>query len=476
MIVYWEPRDHVNEAFKPFFDNTDRYLIFYGGRGSSKSDFVAKKLIYRCLNEKYFRCVLIRNTYATIKDSSYQTIKDIITDLGLEDLFEFKLQPLEIQCVNGNCFIARGCDDTTKLKSIKDPSCVWYEEDIPTESDFITVTTGIRTLKADYLQEVFSINPEVEGNYQDHWFYKRFFLGHDEKSFSSSTALKIDDTTNVNLTYTVHHSTYKDNEFLPPEYVGFLMDLKLKNPYYWEIYCNGNWGNKIFGGLFYKSFSVGGNVMTFPYNPELPLHISFDFNVNPYMTCLISQIVGKSLYIIDEIAMKSPNNRTKDTCREFMRRYTSHKGGLFIYGDPAGRAEATRTEEGFNEYTIITQELYKFRPTLRILSTHPPVKTRGDFINTCLEDPFKYIAIYLFDKSVYMKNDFLFGKEASDGTKHKERYKDDNGVQCEKYHHMSDALDYKICAAFPDEFELFKSGPIGMNWNYKRVAMNSNRI
>ena len=154
----------VNKHFIPLLNNKDRYVIMYGGRGSSKSNFEAKKLIYRCLTENYFRHILIRNTYATIKDSSYQTIKDIIFELGLQELFEFKLQPLEIHCINGNCFLARGCDDTQKIKSVKDPTGAWWEEDIPSEADFITVTTSIRTTKADFLQETFTINPEVERN------------------------------------------------------------------------------------------------------------------------------------------------------------------------------------------------------------------------------------------------------------------------------------------------------------------------
>ena len=110
--------------------------------------------------------------------------------LGLQELFEFKLQPLEIHCINGNCFLARGCDDTQKIKSVKDPTGAWWEEDIPSEADFITVTTSIRTTKAAYLQETFTINPETEGNYQDHWFWKRFFKGHNELSYRSVTLMK----------------------------------------------------------------------------------------------------------------------------------------------------------------------------------------------------------------------------------------------------------------------------------------------
>ena len=222
----------INETFIPLVNNKDRYLICYGGRGSSKSVFAAKKLIYRCLSEPFFRCILVRNTYATIKDSSYQTIKDIIFEWGLQDLFEFKLQPLEIHCKNGNYFIARGCDDTSKMKSVKDATSVWYEEDVPTESDFITITSSIRTQRANYLQEIFTINPEVEGNYQDHWFWKAYFKDKPvNQGFSDVRQFDVDKDTKVNLTYTVHHSTHLDNKWLPDEFRAMLMDLKRTKRY-----------------------------------------------------------------------------------------------------------------------------------------------------------------------------------------------------------------------------------------------------
>ena len=338
----------MNTHFIPLLECKDRYVIMYGGRGSSKSNFEAKKLIYRCLTEKYFRHILVRNTYATIKDSSYQTIKDIIYELGLSQLFEFKLQPLEIHCVNGNMFLARGCDDTQKIKSVKDPTGVWWEEDIPTEADFITVTTSVRTTKAAYLQETFTINPETEGNYQDNWFWKRFFEGHSELSFRDTTQLKLNETEFISLSYTVHQSTREHNRWLPDSFRAFLMDLKIKNPYYWEVYCNGKWGNKQLGGRFYKSFNIGINTHKLGYYNDMPLHISFDFNVNPYMSLSIWQIHGNSAYQIDEIAMKDPVNTIKDTCREFTRRYNIHDAGLFIYGDPSGRKEDVGREKGYN--------------------------------------------------------------------------------------------------------------------------------
>lgn len=452
----WE--DIINSKFIPLLENRDRYLIMYGGRGSSKSNFEAKKLIYRCLTENYFRHILVRNTYATIKDSSYQTIKDIIYELGLGNLFEFKLQPLEIHCINGNSFLARGCDDTQKLKSIKDPTGVWYEEDIPTEDDFITITTSVRTQRAEYLQETFTINPEVEGNYQDNWFWKRFFKGRDTLSYSDVTTIEIDKDTKVDLTYTVHHSTYKDNKWIPNEFIGFLMDLKRTNPYYWEVYCNGKWGNRILGGLFYKNFNVARNTFDWEYNPNIPLHISFDFNVNPYMSCSIWQIVGKACYLIDELAMKNPYNTTKGVCNEFKRKYFAHRGGLFVYGDPSGKQQDTRSEKGHNDYKIIQNELDMFKPVLRVATMHPPVAMRGNFINEIFANNYADISINLFSESVYLKNDLLFGKEASDGTKLKEKVKGEDGATYEKYFHIADSMDYMICEAFKGEFQQYQNG------------------
>lgn len=471
-VKWCEWSEIVNEHFLPLIDNQDRYVISYGGRGSAKSNTEAKKLIYRCLTESYFRHILIRNTYATIKDSSYQTIKDIIFELGLDALFEFKLQPLEIHCINGNSFLARGCDDTTKLKSIKDPTGAWYEEDIPTEEDFITITTSIRTTKAAYLQETFTINPEVEGNFQDNWFYQRFFGQRTELSFRSTTTLKVSENKTVELNYTVLHSTYRNNKWIPQEFIAFLMDLKRTNPYYWTIYCEGNWGNKQLGGRFYKNFDVGRNTFNFKYNTNLPLHISFDFNVNPYMTLTVWQVEGKGVYLIDELAMKDPYNKVKDTCREFVRRYNNHAGGLFVYGDPSGKQEDVGREKGFNHYSTIAQELAKFNPTFRVAKNHPPVKTRGDYINTVFETNFDGWAIYLYEKSTFLKNDLLFGKEAADGTKHKEKVKGDNGVTYEKHHHMSDSMDYFICELTRESFQKYQTGDVS---NHRR-PMGTNPI
>ena len=448
----------INEAFIPLVDNKSRYLILYGGRGSSKSDFAAKKLIWRCLSEDYFKCVLIRNSYNSIKDSSYEQLKQCVENMGLDELFTFKIQPLEIECVNGNKFICRGLDDSTKLKSLTNYTSTWFEEDIPNEDDLQRIVASIRSPEADYIQHLFTINPEVEGNYQDNYFYKRFFYDNmNDKTFTSSKEIDIDGKL-MNIEHTCHHSTYRDNRWIPDEFKASMMALKNDNPYYYTIYSEGEWGNRVAGGLAYRNFTRGTHTNDNEYRNELPLHISFDFNTKPYVSCLISQIDDKKIKVVDLIAGRYPNNTTKKVCEEFVRKYRHHQSGLFIYGDPSGKNQDTRSEEGHNDYVIIEKELSSFRPDNRVESKHPSQKMRLDFINSIFSNNFNNISIEINNNCIELINDFLFQKENSEGGKLKEKVSR-NGESYEKYGHMSDCFDYFICSALRDDYEEYIDGP-----------------
>jgi len=52
--------------------------FIYGSRDSGKSRDTAQRLVWKCLTEKYFRHILARKTFNTIKDSQWQLIKDIV--------------------------------------------------------------------------------------------------------------------------------------------------------------------------------------------------------------------------------------------------------------------------------------------------------------------------------------------------------------------------------------------------------------
>lgn len=451
----------INIAFIPSFHNTDRYLIEWGGRGSSKSVFTAKKLIIRCLTEKYFRYILYRNVFDTIRDSQWQTIKDCVYEMGLQEIFRFTRSPLEINCLNGNKFIARGGDRTEKIKSVKDPTGVWYEEDIPEIDDFYNITGTIRTTKADYLQEIFTLNPEVEGHFEDNWFWKQFFKSHDsEKSFSDVTSVDIEGEI-IELKFMVHHSTYHDNRFLPKEYKALLEQYKHTNPYKYIVHTLGLWGVKEISDRFWKYFDIIKHVKKLELNLEMPIHISFDENVRPYPALSIWQVTGKEVMQIHEICLRTPNNKlTKvaNALRDYLLN-NSWNDFIYIYGDSTSKKDDAKLEKGQNYFTILENEIRKdFKCSVKYSSKNPSVKMSAEFINSIYDHNYDDISITINETCRESINDYMFAEEAQDGTMKKTKK---NGI--ELIGHISDTKRYFLTRIFSISFTKYQRGDLREN-------------
>lgn len=450
----------MNKKFIPTLENRDRYLIFLGGRGSGKSDHISKMIVLRLLMDKSFRGIAYRGVYNTLADSCFKSITDNIDFMQVSRFFTITKSPMRIICkLNKNELLFRGGDEPEKIKSIKDPNFLWIEEDLPeTYSDFVTINQTLRSKKADYVQTIFSINPIVKGDYKEHWFYKSFnFEGQDTLDFSYEQEQELEGKI-VKQKVTCVHSSWRNNKFLTPEYVADLELSSKKDTYLYAINSLGIWARKEATGNFYKNFNVEKNVKPYNYNNGLPLHLSFDFNLNPYITCQVWQIIGKTLYQVEEINLKTPNNYTKKLCEHIRDKYKSHTSGVYIYGDATGYASDTTTEQGVNNYSIIFDELDCFKPQDRTTRKNPSVMMRGQFINDILLNNYGGITLFFNPKAQNTLNDLMYGPEAEDGTKAKTKVKDkETGRTHEKYHHNSDAFDYLICSAFESDFNNFKN-------------------
>lgn len=349
MIINFEEAV-FNPVFLPYLKNKDRYLILYGGRGSGKSVFAAQKVIIRCLTEKFFRYILVRKTYESIKDSQYQVIKDLCYEYGIEKFFTFKVSPLSIECINGNKIICKGLDKPEKTKSVSEPTGIWYEEaNELSEEEFLTSTTSIRTKKADYLQEIFSFNPESkEPDYQDFWIYRKWFKGK-EKTFASEVDIKMPNGEIITTTYSALHTTYGSNEHnLSKEFMAELESYKDFNYYYYLVHTLGEWGNEEVKSPFFFSFNRDKHLGKTTWNPSIETYLSFDFNKEP-LTCLVSQKpeYGK-LRCIENIF--TVNTDIDDLCEQILIRYPN---ALFmVTGDQTGETE-TAIKRGLTYYRKI---------------------------------------------------------------------------------------------------------------------------
>ena len=216
----------TNDAFYPLYEDKSRYLVLKGGGSSGKSVFVSQKLVFRALVEwdARHKFLVIRKVKQDIRDSCFAQLVSTIRVWGFEKLFhipEGRSSDLYLRCkANGNEFLFGGLDDVERLKSIEGITGIWVEEASElTPEDKRQLDIRMRGWSKYYKQMILSFNPISI----THWLKGEFF---DRPGPDTTT----------------HESTYKDNRFLPAEDIAVLEGFKHTDPYYYQVYCLGQWG------------------------------------------------------------------------------------------------------------------------------------------------------------------------------------------------------------------------------------------
>ncbi len=366
-------------CYRHLLKSTADINFLWGGRDSGKSYFIAQKLIVDCLSLSYFRCILIKKTHESIKDSQWQLIKDIVEDWGLSHLFSFNTSPLEIRCLNGNKFIARGCDNPGKLKSINNPSHAWYEEGNQlTQQDYIVASTTLRSNKGK-VQQWFSFNPEPEGDYLQYWLYKIYFANHTNNyNFSDTIDSTLPSGEILKTTYTSTHTTYHNNPFITRERISRLESLKKIDYFYYQVFTLGQWGNVANDSPWAFAFNYDNHVGMPVLNRNYELYLSFDFNRNPACCSVIQWYNGK-IRVLETI--KQQGSGTDGLCRYIISCYP--KCLYIVTGDYSGSTDSSLYEEQISNYTVIKNTLKISQGQIKI-KPNPRLKKNSVLVNTIL--------------------------------------------------------------------------------------------
>ena len=211
-----------NDVYLPYLNNTDRYLVFYGGGSSGKSYYIGQRFIYKLIHPVRCNLLVVRQTGDTNRRSTFPLLKQVISNWNLAEHFKINESDMRIICkLTGNEVAFAGLDDVEKIKSITfsngELTDIWVEEATECqEADINQLKVRLRGGKSKK-QMVLSFNPI---NIQ-HWIKKHFI--------DSGLA-------------TVCFSTYKDNKFLTDDDRKALEDLRLTDEYTYEVYCLGKWG------------------------------------------------------------------------------------------------------------------------------------------------------------------------------------------------------------------------------------------
>lgn len=363
-------------VYKPLLTCKEKLKFLYGGRDSGKSRDTAQRKILKCLSEPHFRCILIKKTFNSIKDSQWQEIKGICEDWGIEHLFKFTESPLRITCINGNSFICRGMDDPAKIKSISNASDAWVEEGNQLElKDWIYIITTLRSSHGPVDIDV-TFNTETEGDYEEFWLYKEYFSHTTEKTFHGKKIIKFGDQ-QIELKYIAIHSTYHDNKHCSLERKAYHENLASLNYYWYKVFTLGEWGNEENDSPWLFAFNAQVHMAKQELKPskEHTLYLAFDFNRNPHV-CTALQWYNETIYILR--VLKIPNVGTEGICEEVLRIYP---GFLYIItGDYSGVTVSSIYKEQVTNYSMIKKMLKISNAQVKIMP-NPPLKSNQTLVN-----------------------------------------------------------------------------------------------
>ena len=280
-----------NNTYLPQLENYNtRFNIFYGGAGSGKSKFVFQKIVLKYLKYENRKCLIVRKTQNSLKDSCFSEIKKILSEWQIYDQCKINKTDLTIELLNGSSFLFKGLDDSERIKSIADIDDIIVEE--CTEIDdfsFDQLCLRLRS-KKPYNQVHVMFNPVSK----DNWVYKRWFAQEYNKGNTK-----------------VLHTTYKDNRFLPEDYIKNLLEMEKNNPVYYRIYALGEFAT--LSKLIYTNWKVE----IFDYMEVLKEKVNritifgTDFGYTNDFTTLICSIIDaadKKIWIYDEHFEKHMTN------------------------------------------------------------------------------------------------------------------------------------------------------------------------
>lgn len=460
---------NLNPQYKPYCTKCGNHNIAQlalggGAAGGGKSFLASVWLVSSCIRFSDIRAVVARKTLKSLKESTWNTIRMIIKNWGLLEDEHYHINNVAgtLRFWNGSVILMLDLADQ------------------PSDSNFERFGSMEATIAAcDEVSEVSQKAIEV--------LFSRLRWKTHETFKVSKMLLTTNPTTNWVRSRFVQDENgdkveTKEGEFYVPFSVFDNPDVAFRQTY--EAALNkisdqatkerllyGNWDFVESNNMaIYRQFDGNKHLVTGlkekVYNPSKTLITVWDFNVAPHMSTLLVQIDydNKKVYILEEVLGKADDkeNNTPGLARKIQKKLyrDKHIGGVDVTGDPSGLQRSTTTEDGVNNFTVITDVLGKgiLHPRIKLLKKQPPQATRCEFVNE-LFSGFGGWEILIDIRCRKLTEDLIYQLRNEDGSKNKAKVTDSKtGVKYEKYGHLSDCLDYLLCYYLRDMWNKFKNG------------------
>jgi phage terminase large subunit len=476
-------------------DTAIRRIILYGGSSSGKSYSVAQLILIFTLYDGE-NTIVMRKVGASIIRTIYEDFKVAAKQLCIYDLFKYKFK--QIECLsNGAKIDFGGLDDPEKIKGISNYKRVVLDEWSEFEKeDYKQVRLRLRGKVGQ--QIITTFNPIKE----THWIKKDVFdiekwhevpmdvvlagkavpaeltrvksiRMNDVKQILNPRTGEIEDHAPDTV---VIQTTYLNNFWVvgsPDGTYGYYDEQciatfeqdRITDPDYYNIYALGEWGIIRTGSEFFGSFNRGNHSKPSSYDTTLPIHISVDNNVLPYISVSYWQVHtdnGTHIWQIGETLGETPNNTVRKTAK-LVAKYLNNLGyddKVYLHGDASTRAANTIDEEkrSFLDLFIDTLQKEGIEVVDCVGKRNPSVPMSGEFINAIFEGIIPGIDITIGEECKISIEDYMSVQKDVNGAILKTKVKNKTTMQTyEEHGHLSDTFRYVVCDVLKEEFSSFSN-------------------
>ena len=335
------------------FDHPARFKIVAAGRRTGKS-YLASVIAYNhCLEKPKRRVIIIGPTVSMIRESMWQTLKNIVHPSHIEGLP--REIDLEIRFVNGSKLSLKGFDRPDSLRGISpSPTQIILDEfsfiKQNSFSEVVLPMTSDPIRKASVL--IISTPKGVSND-----FYNLFCKGQEPNELWKSWQF-----TAANVRPDMKEEI---------ELARATLDLKSFQQEY-EATFN-NTGDSVFYN-FNREVNVTDQLL--PFSKHEDIHIAIDFNVK-IMASSVFALRGDQLHCLNEFYGSA------DTTGLIRRIKSTYKDrNIICYPDASGNARKTSAVTGTTDFSLLRKAGFK----IRARNKQPPIIDSVNCVNSLLQD------------------------------------------------------------------------------------------
>lgn len=435
-------------AWNYLLDDTTEEVFYGGAGGGGKTTLGCTWQIDRRVRYPGTHGLIGRKVLKELKNSTLLTFFNCCAEMGYRDGVDYKYyeQKGRVDWANKSITFLLDLDYKPSDPDIQSVGSTFFTDAFIDEASeimermFIFVNSRIR-YKLDEIglppKLLACSNPQPEG-----WVKRRYIKEQDGsltilKPFQKFVQAKLGDNPD------------------PAFRAVYQRQLEKLDPYDRARLLDGDWDVQPRTGMeYYHSFNRDIHIGTPKVNNELHFHLTYDFNISPFITLLVVQIFndGKLWHVnvVDEICLPHPRSQSDIATKEFIDRYPDSRI-VFYYGDYTGKSR--KTSSPLSDFGHIEKVLAG-----RLVNNSDrviPNKHVGDrqrFVQAILENKLP-IKLLIHERCKNLIREFQFMKQAPDGGKLTEFVKDPITLgKYEKWGHPTDGIEYLLTSAFIDYF------------------------